>query len=115
VYIKKTTIEGMPKNGFSYLVIPLVALLSTVSAYQLFQPWWMVLMASIILLIILLLITRQIKKTDRQLIKRVTESEGNPVSCFFDLNDVTPQAAIITCISNLINCNKCSSLKLMPA
>ena len=70
-YVSQTNLNGLRQNAFSVLICPVCAMLSVYLASLLFINVLLLLTFAILFFILLLALTRQLKPSDRAIIKRV--------------------------------------------
>ncbi len=71
-YLLQTKLEKLGENSWSVLLCPVCALAAGFGASYLFSNTWIILLTAVSSCIILLVLTRQIRLTDRAVLKRVT-------------------------------------------
>ncbi len=72
LYLYQTKLNGLKKNSFSLLLCPACAIAGGLLASGLFQNTWALLFSAIFVFVILLILTRQLRRNDWPVIKRIT-------------------------------------------
>ena len=77
-YLHQTRLAGLERSGFAILLCPIAAAVGGVAATQLFSNTWAILFTSVLIFFFLLLITKQVRRNDLPVLRRVTGFRGQP-------------------------------------
>lgn len=72
LFLRQTIVIDIAKESFASLLIPLLGMISVLSAHLLFFQWWIILPFAILCFVLLLFLTRQTTGDQRAVFKRVT-------------------------------------------
>lgn len=72
IYCKRTKLAGLKNSSYSLILCPAFALVSGFLARLLFEQVWIILLTAIVFFTLLLFLGKQIRASDRNIIKRVS-------------------------------------------
>ncbi len=77
-YLYQTKLAGLGKSSFSVLLCPAAAIAGGLAASRLFNNVWAILFTAVPIFIFLLILTKQLRRNDLQVLRRVTGLQGQP-------------------------------------
>jgi len=72
VYLQQTKLEGLKKHSYAVLLCPALAFGCGILSTQVFDNTWLILFTALLSYLLLMVLTKQIRKTDWLVFKRIT-------------------------------------------